>query len=244
MDRIEHLNRVISNFKNDENVVRQQILDDKKNKRFFIPRLQGSNAVNALYVVYIQNDIEYAKQCYSNYAEISIYMSEKHERRVMDTGIYDISYALLSDNVNLIRRFSRLKNPINAINSFGYQLPNAMQNILLNNDEKLLDNIRDITRFVKLPRIAAYAPTVEVFNGFANHNADEIKAGLEALLKTHRKRNNDPLISRFFSIDTAGLCKLAWIKGFEINLSNGLVPQSLMPCKPLDRYVTYDFLED
>jgi hypothetical protein len=244
MDRIEHLKTTFLEFQNDEDIVRKQINDEIENKKIVLPGLKGTNAMKALYAVYIQNNIDYAKQCYCNYAEISVYMSEKYDRRVIDTGINDISYALLSDNIDLIQRFSRLKNTINAINSFGYQLPNVMQNILLNNDEKLLDNIRDIKRFVKLPRFAAYVPTVEVLNGFVNHNAEEIKVGLEGLLKTHRKRNNHPLISRFFSIDTAGLCKLAWIKGFEINLSNELVPQALMPCKPLDNYIPYEFLED
>lgn len=155
----------------------------------------------------------------------------------------DMSYALLSDDKAIIQRYSTLKNPVNHENSVGFQLPNAMQNVLLNNLEKLEQNIRNLERFTKLPRYKAYMPVIDVLSGFEKKDAAQIKAGLQGLILTHKKRNTNPLISRFLSIDTAGFCKLAWIKGYEIDLQNELVPQAMMPVAPLEKYESYDFLQ-
>lgn len=242
MDRIKHLEMIYADRQNDEYNAREKI-KEPDNKYYFIPSLEGYNSVFALYAIYVQLEIQKAKQNFYNIALILLYMSDKYNWRIMDAGIYKMSYALLSDDKNIIQRYSTLKNLINHLNSMGFQLPNAMQHVLQGNREKLAENIRNLERFVKLPRYKAYTPMVEVFNGFYNKDAEEIKAGLQGLLKTHKKRNTDPLISRFLSLDTAGLCKLAWLKGYEIDLQDELVPQALMPVKPLDKYESYDFLD-
>ncbi|MFD1255548.1 immunity 49 family protein [Mucilaginibacter terrae] len=241
MNKVEHLQIIYANRSNDEDNVRERI-KDVKNKHFFLPSLEGTNSVYGLYAVYIQQDIKRAKLCFFRVSTVALYMSEKYGSRIMDAGIYPISYALLSDDKKIIQHYSTLKNPINHVNSIGFQLPNAIQHILQGNQEKLAENIRNLERFVKLPRYKAYASTVEVFRGFYNKDAEEIEAGLQELLKTHKKRNTDPLISRFMSLDTAGLCKLAWLQGYEIDLQDELVPQALMPVQPLDKYESYDFL--
>ncbi|MNS52885.1 hypothetical protein D3C72_856210 [compost metagenome] len=196
----------------------------------------------AVHSIFIENDIDKAKLFFSNSASASEYMSIKYDRRIMDTGIEEMSYALLSDNVSLINRYALLKNKVNNVNFIGFQMPNAMQNILLNDFDKLDVNIDSIQKQIKYRRYRWYEPIVDVFQGFKTKDEALIKSGLLGLLKTHNKRNKSELICKFLSTDTAGLCKLAWRCGYEIDLGSPLVPIELMPIRPLTEYQTYNFL--
>lgn len=62
------------------------------------------------------------------------------------------------------------------------------------------------------------------------------------MIKGHPKRMKNGLTSEFMSSDTSAYCKLAWIKGYEIDLNTSLVTINLMAVKPLEHYETYDFL--
>jgi hypothetical protein len=241
MDRIEHLKIIYEGRQNDEKLVFEKI-QDSENKYFFIPSLEGTNVIFALYHIYILHDFLNARSYFQRAASVALYMSEKYNARIIDSGIYPISYALLSDDDNLIKKYSVMKNPVNHNFSLGFQMPNAIQNVLLGNREKLDENIKHLERFVKLSRYKAYQDTVTIFKGFRNQDLREIELGLKGLLVTHSKRNSDPLISKFLSVDTAGYCKLAWMMGYEIKLGNDLVPEELMAVQPLPQYVSYDFL--
>lgn len=243
MDNIEHLKSAYRNMINDVEFVKIKI-DSNENSYFFIPQLEGSNKVYALFSIYINKNIDQAKLHFHNSARIAEYMSNEYDWRIIDSGIERISCALLSDNAELIWRYSNLKNSKNHILSIGYQLPNAVQNVLQGNWEKLQSNIVNLERFTKTQKYRWYAPTVNLFKGFLEKNKEEIETSLRELLDTHKKRNKDPLICKFFSIDTAGLCKLAWIKGYEIDLKSSLVPIELMPIQPLEKYEDYEFLKN
>jgi hypothetical protein len=124
-----------------------------------------------------------------------------------------------------------------------YQYSNSVQNILLEDWDKLEWNIRCLTRFVAFDKFKVYGSALDILNGFRVKDPELITKGLQEFIMTHAKRNRDPLICKFFSIDTAGFCKLAWLKGYEIDLHSSLVPIELMPIRPLDHYEYYDFLK-
>jgi len=243
MTDIEHLKFVNNSIKENEPSVINKLYSEVNGKYFFIPGFEGSNKVYSLNSIYIEKNIEKSKQFFYNSARIAEYMSNEYDWQIIDSGIERISCALLSDNSDLIWRYSNLKNSKNHILSIGYQLPNAVQNVLQGNWLKLESNIVNLERFTKTQKYRWYAPTVNLFKGFLEKNKDEIETSLKKLLDTHQKRNKDPLICKFFSIDTAGLCKLAWTKGYEIDLKSSLVPIELMPIKPLEKYDDYDFLK-
>ncbi|RZJ63862.1 MAG: hypothetical protein EOO47_27820 [Flavobacterium sp.] len=241
MEKYKHLNEVNDNWINNEKKALNK-LKLKEDPYYIIPYLEGANATFSIYSVYISHNALYAKNYFYKAARIAEYMSIKYDRRIIDSGINQISYALLSDNVDLIQRYSILRNTKNHELNIGFQLPNAMQNILKGDTVKLEENIRNLERFVQVPRFKCWASLVDVFKGFLAGDFAAIELGLQQMLQTHLKRNKDPLVPKFLSIDTAGLCKLAWIKGYEIDLKSSLVPIELMPVKPLDRYEDYDFL--
>ena len=242
MNDIEHLKMIYSGFLNDEDMVREKIKEPNKDY-YFVPSLEGTNVIFALNAIYIEQQILKSKQYFYKAARVAEFMSVKYDRRIIDSGINQISYALLSDNEELIRRFSVLKNSINDDTNIGYQLPNAVQNTLLEDWDKLDWNIRCLERFVKFPQFKWHSPVLDVFTGFKEKDEGLVKKGLEELINTHKKRNKDPLICKFFSTDTAGYTKLAWIKGYRIELNNSLVPNELMPVEPLSEYPDYDFLK-
>ena len=209
---------------------------------FVIPFFEGDNIVFAINQIYIKKNYQQSKKYFYKAAVVAEYMSKKYDRRIIDSGINQMSYALLSDNKELIERYSVLRNTKNHELNIGFQIPNAVQNILLGNTDKLEENIHNLERFVKVPRFKWWASIADVFKAFIAKDMKLIESGLHQMLQTHKKRNTDPLISKFLSIDTAGLCKLAWIKGYDIDLKSELVPIELMPIQPLDTYEDYDFL--
>ncbi|MBO9676321.1 MAG: immunity 49 family protein [Sphingobacteriaceae bacterium] len=242
MDRIEQLEMAYKSYLESDPDIEGKVSSVENGKFFFIPSFEGSARVKAIYAIYIKRDYAEAKEFFYKAARVAEYMSVTFDRRIIDSGIYQISYALLSDNKDLIQRYSTLKNSINDTVNIGFQLPNAVQNILLNNQDELAHNIRNLERLVQVPRFKWWVNTVDVLNGFLSGSKDQIETGLQLMLKTHKKRNTDPLICKFFSIDTSGLCKLAWIKGYEIDLNSELVPVELMPVEPLSTYEDYEFL--
>jgi hypothetical protein len=95
-----------------------------------------------------------------------------------------------------------------------------------------------------MPWFAAWKGLLDILNGFKEKDENLIKKGLEEFLSNYKRRKNgDALIYKFFSIDTSGFTKLAWLNGYEIDLKTTLVPIELMPVKPLEHYEVYDFLK-
>jgi hypothetical protein len=151
MDRIKHLSNIFESMLGDEALVRTKIANPE-NRVYFIPSLENTNIVKALYAIYIDKDFIKARECFYQAARVDEYMSVKFDWRIIDSGTFPISYALLSDNEALIQRYTVLKNSINDTTTIGYQLANAVQNILLSSLDALDINIRNLERFVKFPQ--------------------------------------------------------------------------------------------
>lgn len=240
---LEHLKEVYQNNISSELLIREKMQTEDDGKYFYVPGFEGRSIIKMLIDFFVNKDLAKAKNSCFNVARVAEYMSVVYDWRIIESGINRLSYALLSDNKELIQRYSVLRNIKNHELSLGFQISNAIQNILLDNNQGLEENINKIDRFVKLPRFKWWMPINVVFKGFLSNTYNEIEVGLHDLIKTNKKRNTDLLISNFISIDTCGLCKLAWIKGYEIDLKSEMVPQELMPIKPLDHYEEYEFLK-
>jgi hypothetical protein len=216
----------------------------ERGKYYFIPPFEQFNVVYALYDLYIIKNYASARQHFYNAASIALYNSNVFNRRVMDNGLSQICYALLSDNQLLIDQFSHLKNDVNSVSTMPYQIGNAIQNIIQKKWDKLDKNLDDIRRFVALTKFKSFTPYYNLFSGFKNNDKDLIENTLNEMLKNHKKRIKMIVGSDFLSLDTAGFCKLAWLQGYEINLHNDFVPHELMLIKPLPHYKVLNFLLD
>lgn len=218
------------------------IYSDDAEKYYQIPFFEENNVIFALNDIYIDNDFNEARQHFYNAASIALHMSKKYDWRVIDNGTFQISYALLSDNKALIESYSTLKNKVNHETSLGFQLANAIQNIILENWNGLDINIRNLKRLTEINKFKIFAPCINVFESFRLEEPVKLEQALLTLIKDHKKRMKNGLTSEFMSSDTCAYCKLAWIKGYEIDLKTDLVPIKLMAVKPLEHYETYDFL--
>jgi hypothetical protein len=57
------------------------------------------------------------------------------------------------------------------------------------------------------------------------------------LLKDHKNGNKRMGISQeYISITTLTYTKLAWLRGFEIQIDHPLIPKELLPLEPLESY--------
>jgi len=220
----------------------KMIYSEEAEKYYQIPFFEDNNVICALSDIYIDNDFNAARQHFYNAASIALHMSKKYDWRVMDNGTFQISYALLSDNKALIESYSTLKNKVNHETSLGFQLANAIQNILLENWNSLDINIQYVKRLTAVDKLRFFAPCADVFESFRSKDPVKLEQALLTLIKDHPKRMKNGLTSEFMSSDTCAYCKLAWIKGYEIDLKTNLVPIKLMAVKPLENYETYDFL--
>lgn len=242
MDNIQHLKNICEN-----SIQNQKIAFNKlkigEDPYYIAPFFEGDNINFSLYAIYIQQDFLKAREYFYKAARVAQYMSDKYDRRVMDNGMFQISYAMLSDNKALIDLYSLLRNKINNEPSMPYQYSNSVQNILREDWDKLEWNIKSLTKFTKMKKYEVFLPVVDTITGFKEKDESLIKKGLEGFIATSKKRNKDYLISKFFSIDTAGFNKLAWLKGYRIDLGSPLVPAQLMPVEPLEHYEDYDFLK-
>ncbi|WP_345333714.1 hypothetical protein [Mucilaginibacter defluvii] len=225
---------------NDEAKVREK-LKEPYGAYYYIPSLEGSNIVFALYEIYVNQSFQASKQFFYRAALIPEFMLTKFDQSLL---MYRISYALLSDNAKLISRYSILRNKVEGEINIGYQLPNAVQNILLEDWGKLDWNIHCIGRLVKHPKLIHLEGYHDAFVGFRNDDQTLIEQGLKKLIDKPKKLDDNQLFPRFFSRDAAGLNKLAWMRGIEIDLKSSLVPVELMPVQPLEKYEGYDFLDE
>lgn len=239
MEKVEHLSLIYNNRLNDEDNVRKK-LNEPNGAYFYLYGLETTNIVFALYELYINKAFKSCKELFYRAALIPEFMIKKFDQSLF---LYQISYALLSDNYELIIRYTDLDRDKGEIN-IGYQLPNAVQNILLEDWEKLDWNIHVIGRLVKHPKLMHMEGYHDAFVGFKNHDQALIEQGLKKLIAKPKKMDDDPLIPRFFSRDAAGLNKLAWMRGMQIDLKSSLVPVELMPVQPLEKYEGYGFLDE
>lgn len=245
MDKIEYLTTIYTEQLNDEDLIYKKKITEPNEWYRYIPSLEYTNVRRALYQMYIEHDYKKAKASFYNAARVAQYMSDIYDSRIMDNGMLEISCAMFSDNKALIERYSSLKNKINNDTSMPYQYSNCIQNILAEDWDKLDWNIHCLTRFVKMKQFVMFTGVIDILNGFKAKDEALLRKGLEDFIATSKKRNKDFLgIHKFFSIDTAGFCKLACIKGYEIDLKSPLVPAELMPIEPLEYYPEYDFLKE
>jgi hypothetical protein len=181
MEDIQHLEIVYQEMRNDEAIVSRKIKTGEDPK-FAVAFLESTYAVEAVYWLYRQNDVNKSKASFFKAARIAEYMSGKFDRKVMDSGMNQISYAILSDEAGLIDRYSTLRNFKNHELNIGFQIPNAVQNVLLDRKSELEANIRNLERFVKIPKFKWWASLTDVFNGFLSGEEKKIEAGLRLML--------------------------------------------------------------
>jgi len=173
-------------------------------------------------------------------------------------GLGFTGYPILSDNEDLIQRYSKLR-----YDAWG-KMPGMVDNVLkgksdiwantvqffMANDKEGIERNLNILETITLKKLPKNQQELIIdFTFFkALHERDKLKMEeeLEKLvsLKIHKKRNINEVHAQYVSLPALGYAKLAWRKGIEVEVNSPLVPKELLPIQPLDNYeIPYDFLK-
>ncbi|HNV52503.1 MAG TPA: immunity 49 family protein [Tenuifilaceae bacterium] len=183
----------------------------------------------------------------------------KFNNRLLDYGLNHISLVLLSDNEQLILRYSKLRyqRGTNAQLSMDEMVAigetavwcNTVQFFMANDNEGVVRNL-NILETITLKKLSKNQQELlldyEFYKALLARDKAKMEEVLEKLVshKTHKKRNDNPILNQYISLPALGYAKLAWRKGIEVEVNSPLVPKELLPIKPNESYeIPYDFLK-
>lgn len=216
-------------------------------------------------------EIDYAVECIS---EKNYLKSKQHfytaslldELRInkfnedqLSFGIGFTGYPLLSDNEELIKRYSQLRYQAwgrmpgmdeNVLKGKSDVWCNTVQFFMVNDIQGVERNL-NIIETLTLPKLPKNQQELKIDYAFYKALLAKDKAKCEALLeqlvspKIHKKRNINDIHAQYVSFPALGYAKLAWRQGVEVEVNSSLVPKEILPIEPLDNYeIPYDFLKD
>ncbi|MCG8386425.1 MAG: immunity 49 family protein [Cytophagales bacterium] len=237
------------------NITREEWLinacENPINDAKFKERLLGGNADIKTYLTnkwyeyqrlslksyFIDGDIQRSKQYFYECGMIDEIIISKYQGRILEYGMAHISYALLSDNINLIRRYANLAhqgyNKIAEKGSIIHAIQLAITDELSHNYVDILDALS------KKKAHATIKPDVKFFRALLNSDKAGCESAIKELLtpRRHNHRNKYmPLTGQFISHPAIGYAKLAWLKDIKVEIDNPLVPYPLLPTSPNAKY--------
>ena len=243
------LKEIFENFKIDEQKSLNRITD--KNIKLVqhisdIRFLWGYNQIFGLYHLFIGNNLQLAKQDFYTCGRIDEYLIKKYDSRLLDAGMANVCYALLSDDSGLIKRYTELgHSKYRWMVEHGHStIVYAFQQAIKGDWEQVKWSLEIMnTKNQKLNK--GLLPDRMFLEGLCAKNQKKMEEALLLLLKDHKKRNKHMGIAQdYISIPTLGYAKLAWLKGIEVEVDHPLIPKESLPYRPLPKYEDkYDFLK-
>lgn len=203
--------------------------------------------VFALKALVIDNDIDFAKLCYFKCGLLDELLVNKYDEKVLDTGIIHLTYALLSDNQELISRYGKLQySTYNQSIQAGYGVNTYILQCIIRDDWAEFERAMVIMNAKVVPKFKMELDA-DFYRAFAEKDKGEMEEVLAKLVspKVHAARNRQQIvISDFISQPALGYAKLAWLKGIEVEVDSPLVPKELLLVRPLDTYRELDLFTD
>jgi hypothetical protein len=194
----------------------------------------------ALKAFFIDSNIVQAKQNWFMCARIDELLMTKYDKNILDYGIDNLGYVLLSDCREKILKFSSITyTKFNrAINSGS--MCYAVQLIMGDKLKALEEYLPILTKRSQKKSDAALEFDVDFFKAFIEKDKAKIE---EALMKLADKKNHLyrskhlGLTKEFISHPCIGYAKLCWLKDINVEINNLLIPKALLPILPNAEYV-------
>jgi len=220
--------------------------------------LWAKNEVFGIYFLSIKN-LDKSKGYLSICGLLDVYQINNFNSRLLDYGLNHITYALLSENEELIQEYGKLRyqRGENAELSMDEmvaegEMPiwcNTVQYFMVNDIAGVERNLNIIENktLKNLPKKEeGLKDDYEFYKALHYKNKPKLEEILEKLVspKVHKKRNTNPVLSQYISHPALGYAKLAWRHGIEVEVDSPLIPKEILPIRPLNKYeVPYDFLK-
>lgn len=205
------------------------------------------NQALALGELFLNFNINAAKQHFYRCGLIDEYLIKYHDSRILDSGISNITYSILSDSTELISRYMHLEHSVYdwMVKSGHSTLIYCIQQVVLQNWEQVEWSIA-IMESKNPKQRKIIQPDLRFFHSLLENNRSEMIQAINELLLNHKKRNKYLGVSEpYISIPALTYTKLAWLSGYDIEIEHKLVPKSLLAVSPLTKYdPKYKFLNE
>jgi len=187
------------------------------------------------------------KQKLYNSALIYEYCFKVYKSNWISFNMKPYSYALLSDNKNLVNRFSNislenLEKDKTAFFSY------SIQGLLRNDPEMIYEAIKIIDIGILSGKEVSIKKAHKMcIEGIVNKDEELILKGIDEFeLKKNKKRFiESDICENFISFFPIIYAKIAWMKGMEVNPESKFMPIELLKINPLEEYtIPYWFLRD
>jgi len=232
----------------------------------WISNLYNNNLVFSIYSFFEKNDIQKVKYHFNICGMLDTFKVKKYNIRILDYAIPQVCTALLSDNLPFLKdKYANLKYYKNKNIEKG-ELSNYDMDEMVSDGESTIfchtiqqfikNDIKTIERNLNIIETITLSKKVqspelmkldfEFYKALYEKNKGKCEEILEQFVspKIHKRRNDDPLLSKYVSQPALGYAKLAWINGVEVDTNSPLIPKELLPIQPNDNYeIPYNFLK-
>jgi len=241
----KRLEESVASFKKFKTIYLKNINDNFNLKNTLFP-FSIDLGKQVVYYFFIENNIEKSKQyayLAGKFVTYDILFNNSSSLQLLDNA----TFLLLSDNKKLINNFSRLKHSTYSEDVIQYINFTACIQAVLREDWKHLEELNSYTKvnIEKKSGWKKYQGDLMFFEAFLEKDSNKMKEAIELLIskKWHKRRYDMPLFNELISLPALAYAKLAYIKGYELDIDNPLIPKELLPIEPNSEYWDYDFMK-
>jgi len=221
-DRVASINDLISYIK--ENGIKKNYLSGLYNDYYY----------KGFYEFFINKNIKEAKQCFylaGRFLEMYINL---YNETISGLSPFILG-AFLSDNIILIKRICRFEDDININNNFPMVIQAIVRNDY-NEAKKIINNFK----------LKLFDTDKTFFIALMNEDIKVMEDMIVKMVsKEHKKRvNRGWIYENTFSEHALFYVKLAYIKGYKLDINHPLIPMELVEVNPNDEYWEYDFMKN
>lgn len=212
----------------------------------------GENAArHGLYSWYVDHDLTAAKQWFYLAAKCIAISTTKPVGNETFWALHPFMFPLLSDNPDMIALYATL-SPLGRDDkpSFAERRDDLKSNefdiylvqTALQGDDTKLANLIETYKAKNYKKQSKFKiAVIQFMEGLLSGNVVE----MEAAIALHGQwQLSNPTTEDFLSDYGVVLCKLAWLRGYEVHVDSPLVPMEFMPVAPLAHYDdVYEFLK-
>lgn len=223
----------------------------KKEPPYGFLSISDKAITHALYSWYVDHDLAAAKQWFYVAAKCIAISTTKPVGNETFWALHPFMFPLLSDNTEMIALYATLsplgrdEKPTFAerrddlkSNEFDIYL---VQLVLQKDDTKLQEHIATY-KAKNYKRQSKYK--IRIINFMEALLKGDVAQMESAIAPLSKWELGNPTTEDFLASYAVVLCKLAWLRGYEVQVDSPLVPMEFMPIAPLAHYDdVYEFLK-